>query len=58
MLETLRVTGNSVGNEAFKDEINKGAAAVTAGQQLSAALAKSSLFTRVSGHPVCFMEKE
>lgn len=44
MLETLRVTGNSVGNEAFKDEINKGAAAVTAGQQLSAALAKSSLF--------------
>jgi type IV pilus assembly protein PilC len=44
MLETLRVTGNSVGNEAFKDEINKGASAVTAGQQLSAALAKSSLF--------------
>lgn len=44
MLETLRVTGNSIGNEAFKDEIDKGAAAVTAGQQLSAALAKSSLF--------------
>ena len=44
MLETLRVTGNSVGNEAFKDEIDKGATAVTAGQQLSAALAKSSLF--------------
>lgn len=44
MLETLRVTGNSIGNEAFKDEIDKGATAVTAGQQLSAALAKSSLF--------------
>lgn len=44
MLETLRVTGNSVGNEAFKAELEKGASAVTGGQQLSAALSKSTLF--------------
>lgn len=44
ILETLRVTGNSIGNEAFKEEIEKSAAAVTAGQPLSQALAKSSLF--------------
>ena len=44
MLETLRVTGNSIGNEAFKEELEKGASAVTAGQQLSQALSKSNLF--------------
>lgn len=44
VLETLRVTGNSVGNEAFKDELEKGAAAITGGQQLSEALAKGGLF--------------
>lgn len=44
VLETLRVTGNSVGNEAFKDELEKCAAAITGGQQLSEALAKGGLF--------------
>lgn len=44
VLETLRVTGNSVGNEAFRDELEKGAAAITGGQQLSEALAKGGLF--------------
>lgn len=47
MLETLRVTGNSIGNEAFKEEIEKGASAVTGGQQLSTALARSNLFPAI-----------
>lgn len=44
VLETLRVTGNAVGNEAFKDELERGANAVTSGQQLSEALAKGGMF--------------
>lgn len=44
VLETLRVTGNAVGNEAFKDELMRGANAVTSGQQLSEALAKGGMF--------------
>lgn len=44
VLETLRVTGNAIGNEAFKEELEKGATAVTSGQQLSSTLAKSQLF--------------
>jgi type IV pilus assembly protein PilC len=47
MLETLRVTGNSIGNETFKDELEKSASAVTGGQQLSGALAKSGLFPAI-----------
>ncbi|MFZ1459043.1 MAG: type II secretion system F family protein [Candidatus Saccharimonadales bacterium] len=44
VLETLRVTGNAVGNDAFRDELIRGADAVTAGQQLSEALSKGGLF--------------
>lgn len=47
MLETLRVTGNSIGNETFKDELEKSASAVTSGQQLSTALSKSGLFPAI-----------
>lgn len=47
VLETLRVTGNAIGNEAFKDELARGADAVTSGQQLSAALAKGGLFPAI-----------
>ena len=47
MLETLRVTGNSIGNVTFKDELEKSASAVTSGQQLSTALAKSGLFPAI-----------
>ncbi len=44
VLETLRVTGNAIGNEAFKDELGRGAEAIKSGQQLSVALAKGGLF--------------
>lgn len=44
VLETLRVTGNAVGNIAFKDELERGANAITSGEQLSEALAKGGLF--------------
>lgn len=47
VLETLRVTGNAIGNEVFKSELEKGANAVTSGQQLSDALAKSGLFPAI-----------
>ena len=44
VLETLRVTGNAIGNEAFKEELERGSQAVTAGKQLSEALEKGGLF--------------
>lgn len=47
VLETLRVTGNALGNDAFKDELTKGAEAVKAGQQLSQALEKGGLFPAI-----------
>lgn len=47
VLETLRVTGNAIGNDAFKDELAKGAEAVTAGSQLSQALERGGLFPAI-----------
>jgi len=47
VLETLRVTGNAVGNDAFKEELIKGAEHVKAGGQLSDALSKSGLFPNI-----------
>lgn len=47
VLETLRVTGNAIGNDAFKDELTKGAQAVTSGDQLSQALEKGGLFPAI-----------
>lgn len=44
VLEALRVTGEAVGNTAFKEEIQRGAEQVKAGQQLSTSLAKGGLF--------------
>ncbi len=47
VLETLRVTANAIGNDAFKDELDKGAQAVTSGSQLSQALEKGGLFPAI-----------
>lgn len=47
VLETLRVTGNALGNDAFKDELTKGAEAVKAGQALSQALERGGLFPAI-----------
>ena len=47
VLETLRVTGNAIGNDAFKDELIHGAEAVTSGSQLSQALEKGGLFPAI-----------
>jgi type IV pilus assembly protein PilC len=47
MLETLRVTGNAIGNEVFRQELEEAASAVTSGQQLSSALAKGGLFPAI-----------
>lgn len=44
VIETLRVTGNAVGNDAFKDELERGAEAVMSGEQLSHAIEKGKLF--------------
>lgn len=47
VVEALRVTGRSLGNVMFKDEIDKAALAVINGQQLSEALAGSTLFPAI-----------
>ena len=47
VLETLRVTSNAIGNEAFKNELLTGADTVRAGGQLSTALAKGGLFPAI-----------
>ena len=47
VLETLRVTGNALGNDAFKDELAKGAEAVKAGQALSTSLERGGLFPAI-----------
>ncbi|MFZ1812075.1 MAG: type II secretion system F family protein [Candidatus Saccharimonadales bacterium] len=47
VLETLRVTGNAIGNDAFRDELIHGAEAVTSGSQLSQALEKGGLFPAI-----------
>ncbi len=44
VLEALRVTGEAIGNEAFKEALKKGAADVKGGQQLSDSLAKGKMF--------------
>lgn len=44
ILEALRVTGEAIGNEAFKQNLIQGAKDVQAGQQLSASLSKQGLF--------------
>ena len=44
ILEALRVTGEAIGNEAFKDALMKGADDVKAGKQLSASLAEGKMF--------------
>ena len=44
VLETLRVTANAIGNEAFKNELLRGAEAVKSGGQLSIALSRGDLF--------------
>ena len=44
ILEALRVTGEAIGNEAFRDALEKGAADVKAGKQLSTSLAEGKMF--------------
>ena len=44
VLESLRVTGNAVGNLAYQQELQKAALDVKNGKQLSESLRKSSLF--------------
>jgi type IV pilus assembly protein PilC len=44
ILEALRVTGDAIGNEAFRDALMKGAEDVKAGKQLSTSLAEGKMF--------------
>lgn len=44
VLEALRVTGEAIGNEAFKQALQKGAIDVQSGMQLSASLAEGKMF--------------
>ena len=44
ILEALRVTGEAIGNEAFKEALMKGADDVKAGKQLSVSLAEGKMF--------------
>lgn len=44
ILEALRVTGEAIGNEAFKEALEQAAIDVKNGEQLSASVAKSGLF--------------
>ncbi|HET7630404.1 MAG TPA: type II secretion system F family protein [Candidatus Saccharimonadales bacterium] len=47
VLEALKVTGGAVGNEAFREAIDKAAEEVKAGQQLSHAIEHSKLFPAI-----------
>lgn len=47
VLEALRVTGDAVGNVAFKEDIDAAAEAVKNGEPLSVALGKSKLFPAI-----------
>jgi type IV pilus assembly protein PilC len=44
ILEALRVTGEAIGNEAFRDALEKGATDIKAGKQLSTSLAEGKMF--------------
>jgi type IV pilus assembly protein PilC len=44
ILEALRVTGEAIGNEAFKEALEKGAEDVKGGKQLSVSLAEGKMF--------------
>lgn len=47
VLEALRVTGEAIGNEAFKEALRKGAEDVKGGQQLSESLSRQGLFPAI-----------
>jgi type IV pilus assembly protein PilC len=44
ILEALRVTGEAIGNDAFREALEKGANDVKSGKQLSASLAEGKMF--------------
>jgi len=47
ILEALRVTGEAIGNEAFKDALEKGAEDVKGGKQLSVSLTEGKMFPAI-----------
>ena len=47
VLEAIRVSGGAVGNEAYKEELNKAAQEVKNGKQLSTVLSDSKLFPQI-----------
>lgn len=47
VLESLRVTGQAIGNEIYKEELNKAATEVENGRQLSQSLTGNKLFPQI-----------